>query len=110
MQDRYAGDIGDFGKLGMLRQIAKSGLSIGVNWYLVPDEHHNRDGRHIGYLQNDIYSTCDEQLWPALKGSVHAGRRSVSALESASILPAAYYSEALDLAGRSKRDRAAIRA
>jgi hypothetical protein len=34
MQDRYAGDVGDFGKLGMLRKIAYSGLKIGVNWYL----------------------------------------------------------------------------
>lgn len=31
MQDRYAGDVGDFGKMGMLRQIAESGLRIGVS-------------------------------------------------------------------------------
>ena len=30
MQDRYTGDIGDFGKLGLLRWLSTS-LSIGVN-------------------------------------------------------------------------------
>ena len=38
MQNRYTGDIGDFGKLGLLRQLRQTGLSIGVNWYLTPDE------------------------------------------------------------------------
>jgi len=33
VQDRYAGDVGDFGKIGMLRQIASTGLRIGINWY-----------------------------------------------------------------------------
>ena len=50
MQNRYAGDVGDFGKLGMLRAIASSAMKIGVNWYLVPDEGHNDDGKHIGYF------------------------------------------------------------
>ena len=43
MQNRYTGDIGDFGKLGLLRVLQESGLTIGVNWYLVPDENHNSD-------------------------------------------------------------------
>ena len=29
MQDRYAGDIGDFGKFGLLKHIENEGLSIG---------------------------------------------------------------------------------
>jgi hypothetical protein len=44
MQNRYAGDISDFGKLGLLRQLSKTGLSVGVNWYLTPDGTHNGDG------------------------------------------------------------------
>ena len=35
MQDRYAGDIGDFGKIGLLKALYTQGLSIGVNWYRV---------------------------------------------------------------------------
>ena len=38
MQDRYTGDIGDFGKLGLLRVLQAQGLTIGVNWYLTPDK------------------------------------------------------------------------
>ena len=33
MQNRYAGDVGDFGKLGLLRQLTSTRLDIGVNWY-----------------------------------------------------------------------------
>lgn len=33
MQDCYAGDIGDYGKFSLLRELHKQGLSIGVNWY-----------------------------------------------------------------------------
>lgn len=43
MQDRYTGDIGDFGKLGLLRVLQEQNLLIGVNWYLTPDETHNED-------------------------------------------------------------------
>lgn len=56
MQDRYTGDVGDFGKLGMLRLIEKSGLSVGVNWDLVRDELHNNDGKNVGYLD-------DKKFW-----------------------------------------------
>jgi hypothetical protein len=34
MQNRYVGDIGDFGKFGLLRFIEDTGLRIGINWYL----------------------------------------------------------------------------
>ena len=33
MQDRYAGDIGDYGKIALLKALQVQGLSIGVNWY-----------------------------------------------------------------------------
>ena len=35
MQDRYAGDIGDYGKIGLIRALQSQGLSIAINWYLV---------------------------------------------------------------------------
>ena len=49
MQNRYVGDIGDYLKLGILRALSP-GYHLGVAWWLFPDEAHNRDGRHIGYL------------------------------------------------------------
>ena len=38
MKNQYAGDVGDYTKLGVLRAIEKAGFSIGLNWYLTPDE------------------------------------------------------------------------
>ena len=45
MQNRYTGDIGDYSKLGLLRALQSAGFSIGLNWYLTPDETHNKIGR-----------------------------------------------------------------
>ena len=104
MQDRYTGDIGDFGKLGLLRQLSTR-LSIGVNWYLSPDESHNGDGRHVGYLQKDWFQACDPGLCAALSRIVASGQRSVSALEEAGILSAVFYSEALDFNRLTKPER-----
>ena len=109
MQDRYVGDIGDFGKLGMLRAISETGLSIGVNWYLTPDETHNGDGRIVGYLKNEDYRACDETLWLALGRIVDSGQRKVSLLENSDILQAVYYSKVLDFSLKTKSERADIR-
>ena len=67
MQNRYVGDIGDFGKLGLLRALSSKGLSIGVNWYLTTDESHNGDGRHVNYLAKAEYRVCDAALCDTLK-------------------------------------------
>ncbi len=97
MQDRYAGDVGDFGKLGMLRKIANSGLKVGVNWYLTykPEEHSNEDGKHVGYLNDKAFKGCDDGLLESLRLIV-AGKRSIEALEQSDLIPQAqYYSEIL---------------
>ena len=51
MQDRYTGDIGDYGKLGLLRCLAAAGLRVGVHWYRTSDEDHNEDGKFTQYVQ-----------------------------------------------------------
>ena len=52
LQNRNAGDIGDFGKYGLLRSLARgTELSLGVCWYLHPDEDQRNDGGHTQYLQ-----------------------------------------------------------
>ena len=80
MQNRYSGDIGDFSKLGLLRALLPSGLTIGINWYLVPDETHNSDGRHVKYLEKDTFMYCDRELWKELGQIVHTGKRNVKSL------------------------------
>ena len=109
MQNRYTGDIGDFGKLGVLRQLQRAGLSIGVNWYLTPDETHNGDGRHIGYLQKSSFCNCDESLWYTLKQIVNSGSQQVRELESSNLLQARYYSKPLDFTGTDKALRNSLR-
>jgi hypothetical protein len=103
MQDRYAGDVGDFGKFGLLRHLCGETaqdkdprLKPGLIWYRVGDEHHNGDGRHISYLKrnprNDLrFRSCDETVYDALADLVERNRRSVAALERADLLPNAVY-------------------
>lgn len=109
MQDRYTGDIGDFGKLGLLRQLASTGLSIGVNWYRTPDETHNSDGLHIGYLQKQEFRFCDPALWSALGQIVSSGKREITALEQSDILNATYFRRLLDSSSGDKIARQAVR-
>lgn len=96
MQDRYAGDVGDFLKLGLLRQLTddadgSGGFRLGVVWYLAPDEGHNADGKHITYLDPSSRAgrdlrPLDPDLYDRLR-SVVANGRSVNALERAEVLP-----------------------
>ena len=109
MQNRYTGDIGDFGKLGLLRVLQMSGLTIVVDWYLIPDESHNIDGRYVQYLKNYDYCQLDEALWQGLNCIVKSQKRGISSLESGKILKASFYSEPLAIAGKDKAERAAIR-
>lgn len=91
MQDRYAGDVGDFGKLGMLRCMEDSGLHVGVNWYLVGDEAHNNDGKHIGYLDDEKYRGCDDDFLEALNSMLDHGMRSVLEIENLDLLKTQKY-------------------
>ena len=66
MQDKYAGDIGDYGKFILLNQVlqaAGNNSKLGINWYrIVHQELNNNDGRHIDYLkpgpQEQDFSCC----------------------------------------------------
>ena len=98
MQDRYAGDLGDFLKLGLLRWLVAPSFDapphrLGVVWYLAPDESHNADGKHVAYL--DPQSSAGQQLRPLdpdlydrLTAMVGSGVRSVAQLEAFGVLPA----------------------
>ena len=137
MQNRYVGDLGDFGKYGLLRWLCLPGrtgagqtlspslswntvqdqniinasaegstiplwppdeansdqsLSIGVVWYLVPDENHNGDGKHIHYLNptaynQERYRDCDPILYDTLQEIVRSNRRDVSSIRDSQVLP-----------------------
>ena len=56
-------------------------LKVGINWYLVGDESHNNDGKHIGYLENEKYRGCDDELLESLNSMIVQGERSVIGIE-----------------------------
>jgi hypothetical protein len=108
MQDRYAGDVGDFVKLGLLRALMP-GRRLGVAWYRYPDEVHNSDGRHIGYLDlPEKYGHLDPELFAHLRGVVRKDRTISSLLPA---LPhAVSFDESLALANVPSRQRREWRA
>src|SRR5262249_10589006 len=100
MQDRYTGDLGDFGKYGLLRALChsddKPSLRLGMVWYLVPSESHNEDGKHINYLKDPRMRLreCDPALYDELRNLFSDGgnkvvseSRRVATVESSGLLP-----------------------
>lgn len=87
MQNRYVADIGDFGKYALLRHIARTGLVLGINWYLVPNESHNKDGKHISYLETCKYKGYDDELLQVLTGVISRDIRNVLSIENGGLFP-----------------------
>jgi len=98
MQNCYVGDVGDFGKYGLLRTLCppgtdgSKGLRLGVVWYLVPDEGHNADGKHTSYLKPTAvnvtwYKGCDPALYDRLAEIVDTKSRNVTSIRNGGILP-----------------------
>jgi hypothetical protein len=98
VQDRYVGDVGDFGKFGLLRWLcgieppAKPMLRLGVVWYLVPEESKNDDGKHIAYLGEENapvvrYECCDSNLYRQLGVLIRRTDRRVTKLMELGIFP-----------------------
>lgn len=93
MQNRYAGDVGDFGKYGMLKKVSSSTcLRLGINWYLTADESHNNDGKHVGYLDDTKrknileFCACDPTLYKQLQDVVKK-ERTIRYIEDSHVLP-----------------------
>ena len=101
MQNQYVGDIGDFGKYGLLRHLTgmrgdaapEDALRLGVVWYLFPDEApkdpnkpDNRDGSLTGYLcdrrdNHEKFRNCDTDLYDALHKIVYKAKIADNRLE-----------------------------
>jgi len=98
MQDRYTGDVGDFGKYGLLRALRGKGataLRLGVIWYRtdesIVEADSANDGKHIGYLRSDRahkYRPCDPSLYDQLQGIVARNDRRVASVEETGALGA----------------------
>ena len=92
MQNRYVGDIGDYGKYGLLKFICNSAnLYLGINWYLVEPEElgeeDNSDGKKIKYLSKPKdYRKYDPDLFDELKNIMMSNTRTVYEVKKHHIL------------------------
>jgi hypothetical protein len=119
MQDKYAGDVGDFGKFVFLKHLAdlSPGTQLGVNWYRTTrPERSSNDGRHVSYLDarrpdSRRFRGCDPRIFGLLADVVKNGR-SVAALERSGVLPRAtrYYSAPIPFASTGAQARLEERA
>ena len=109
MQDRYAGDVGDFGKFGMLRALAAEGFSVGVNWYKFEtpaSELTLNDGMKL--IPHSLVA-CDPALAYALRAIATSPARCVAALEKADLIPGTtYYSKVVPVKERTAWHEAAL--
>ena len=90
MKDQYAGDIGDFGKYGLLRALCgDEGPRLGIAWWMTPDENQTNDGNMTGYLQrrSPTLRECDPDLFEALATMVQEENRSVAGIQALGVLP-----------------------
>jgi hypothetical protein len=110
LQDRYAADIGDYAKFGLLRALAvttkiSDPLKLAVIWYLMPDETHNSDGRHTQFLRDAQLRACDPELHGALVKILNEGTRNTTQLAACGILPpdyTTYYTETIPCANNGR--------
>jgi len=83
MQNKYVGDVGDFGKYALLNALAFSGLRLGILWYLNEFEESNSDGKFISF---DHLRTLDSQLCEQLN-LIRTVKRHLSQIHSGGVLP-----------------------
>ena len=95
MKNQYVGDIGDYGKYGLIRFLAQHGIKIGVNWYLTNDDGFS-DGRFTSYLDHPEEEIYDPELFDALKEIAFRSDKTVKMIQDAHIIPGAtFYREVL---------------
>lgn len=99
MQDNYIGDIGDYGKYGLLRTICEEGLSLSVNWYKVTPRKVGKqeDGKYINYLfAPHSYRSYDPYLFDSLHNIVCVEReRNIERIEKENLFSSLCFSDVI---------------
>ena len=105
MKNQYVGDIGDYGKYGLLRFLSNCGIKIGINWYLTPNDGKS-DGKLTEYLGDERMREYDSELFDVLKGLATVEGKSVFDVEQSGILSGMLcYNRFLDLDNISYKKR-----
>ena len=95
MKNQYVGDIGDYGKYGLLRFLSQKGIRIGINWYLTEDDE-SSDGKFTGYLEKSENRSYDPELFDTLQEICSCEDKTVQMVEESGILTdAVFYSDLL---------------
>ena len=94
MQNRYSGDMGDFGKFLLLKHLFPT-ESIATIWYLYPDETHNNDGSHkVEEGNTNLYRHChslDPQMSELFHKIHQRDCRHIDLFEELCVLENGYY-------------------
>lgn len=100
MKNQYFGDIGDYGKYGLLQFLAEHGIRISVNWYLTENDR-GTDGKFTEYLENEKFRKYSPGLYDMLKEYVVVREhRDVLVMKEAGLIPnAKYYTEPMPALG-----------
>ena len=108
MKNQYVGDIGDYGKYGLLRFLAQQGIAIGVNWYLTENDKTGQGGDN-SYLDREKDAKIDPAVFRTLESIVHnygPKEKTVRMIQDAVLIPnAVYYDDELKLQNRAPEDR-----
>lgn len=109
MKNQYVGDIGDYGKYGLLRFFRQADITVGVNWYLTPDDGRS-DGNHTEYLSDPRMRVYDPALYDAIGRFAFSPDKHVSQIESSGLLDGVrFYHAQMNFAALPWRERAAAR-
>ena len=107
MKDQYFGDVHDYIKYGVLRQLLCNGnVSAVVCWMLTQNDGRLSDGRRLSYLtQPGERRDLDPPLFDCLRAAVlDRNERSIKIVEESGLLPnASFYSHLLADASDERR-------
>lgn len=108
LKNQYIGDIGDYGKYGLLRFLSSKGLKIGVNWYLTLNDGSN-DGKKTAYLDKGDDRLYDPELFDVLKGIAGNPEKTVRMIEESRLIQnVCYYHEVIGTPDRTRWHKQAL--
>ncbi len=96
VKNQYFADVNDYRKYGLLRQLACSGLNVGVCWMLTVSDGRS-DGRFTQYWwEGAKWRAFDSVLYDALvRCADHPNVRNVTSARAWHLIPGAVYYEAI---------------